>query len=159
MNNEQLDTLSKILKSNDLDYLAKEVSELMKFRDELCQYNGNLSIFEFGDIVIDSKNNVLSIVIGPFSIKRFNNPHTLSLNINKKSTNDLYLTASYSSEDEKYRVRYVNKSHLHKLDLELSRKEKKENDLETYCKKQCICDCSPQCSLWKYGKWKNIKNK
>lgn len=47
-----------------------------------------------------------------------------------------------------YRVRYVNYKYLKSLNIEPEKRP--VDDLDTFCNKQCIMECSEDCALWKY---------
>lgn len=49
---------------------------------------------------------------------------------------------------QQYRVRYVNYKYLKSLNIEPEKRP--VDDLDTFCNKQCIMECSEDCALWKY---------
>ena len=145
MEQKHLDQLVETLGIHDNRSLAKLVHNMRRMRDYVCQKN-IVTKFEFGDIVLDTKNKELGFVIGPFEI--YGNIDGVQSGQKQR----LYLVATFSRTDSKYRVRYVPDNFLESINLEPKESELRKNDLEMFCSNQCIMDCSSECLLWKYKK-------
>lgn len=161
MNNEQLELLAKVFDKTveDTEELAKFTNLVKNMRDFTCQRKG-LTSFEFGDLVIDVKNNELGFVIGPFAFDPVNVPKNLELDLRQVNDNRRsYLIVTLSKKEDKnkreFRCRYVMGKFLKPINIEARISEFWNNDLETHCQSQCFLECSSDCSLWKYRKKKD----
>ena len=71
------------------------------------------------------------------------------------TTRYIVLTITKCSDADtgmKTRIRYVNKNYLRKLEERIDTM----SDLDIFCSKQCIHDCSDLCALYKY---KRVRDK
>ena len=166
MKQEHLDLLAEVFNTNDNKVLAKYVNAVMRMRDLTCQRNG-LSKFEFGDLVINVRNNELGFVVGSFEFYSIDS-HTRWIKDDKMKESDkmlyqiIVLTQDTNLNDDNeggekwgFRCRYVTGKFLKPIELEQSASEIRQNDLKTHCESQCFMECGPACSLYKYLKKKN----
>lgn len=166
MKQEHLDLLAEVFNTSDNTELAKYVNTVMRMRDFTCQRN-RLSKFEFGDLVINVRNNELGFVVGPFEFSP-TEPSTRWINDNKMKESDkmlyqiIVLTQDFNLNGDneegnkwQFRCRYVTGKLLKPIELEQSASEIRQNDLKTHCESQCFMECGPACSLYKYLKQKN----
>lgn len=148
MEQKHLDRLVEILEIDDSRSLAKLVGNVIKMRDYVC-LRDRVAEYEFGDLVIDTRDKELGFIIGPFTI---DDDIKTAIERQKEQKHLIYLIVTYFNKDKKYRVRYVPDRFLEPINLEPKGSELRKNDLEMFCSNQCIMDCSSECLLWKYKK-------
>ena len=108
--------------------------------------------FEKGDLVYDSRTEEHGIVLGEMP-----DLETISSQISHKMTKRkdgetrryivLTITTDQENGEKRTRIRYVNR---HNLRLIVEKDRNTLTDLDKFCSKQCIQECSSLCSLYKY---------
>ncbi len=111
------------------------------------------NIFERGDLVYDSRTEEHGVVLGEMPNLDFlpsQVSHTMSKRIKEGETRKylvLTITTDQDTGKKRTRVRYVNR---HNLRLIVEKDRNTLSDLDKFCSRQCIQECSSLCSLYKY---------
>ena len=116
-------------------------------------------VFEVGDLVYDSRTEEHGVVLG--EKPDLENLPAQTSNITTKRTKVgetrtyivLTITTDQQTGQRKTRIRYVNR---HNLRL-IGEDRNTMTDLDKFCSKQCIQECSPVCSLYKYKRVKDTE--
>lgn len=105
--------------------------------------------FEQGDLVYDERNQEHGVVLGElpdFDLMPQQTSKVLSTKSRTRRYIVLTITTDQESGKKKARIRYANSHNLRLVPEERN----SMTDLDTFCSKQCIQECSSVCALYKY---------
>lgn len=165
MTEELLEKIKNYLRLYDVDEAIPIINQCIQARDNIFSRNTCTDPdFEVGSLVLDTRDGEIGFVVGPINMYGDISKPDVKLSygeINKKSTilivtrnTTIKDTSSYSSSN--FRVRYIKKEFLVPIKLENNSpyNPKTSNDLNEFCSKQCIMECTSECKLYKYKKKK-----
>jgi len=117
-----------------------------------------------GDLVYDEKNNepgILLAVKPPIEIGKHMEDKvaekSMLANIpiqtfpEANTCTVMTLSKDPTTGENMLRVRYTASSHLKRIE-EVREEVQTLTDLECHCQNECLLECDPECSLWKYRK-------
>ena len=105
--------------------------------------------FEQGDLVYDQRTEEHGVVLGEmpdFSLMHQQISKVLSTKSRTRRYIVLTVTTDQDTGEKKARIRYVNSHNLRLVPEDRN----SMTDLDTFCSKQCIQECSSVCALYKY---------
>ncbi len=128
-----------------------EIISLIKKCRRVLKMKADYGQFQYGDLVYDEKNNEHGIIIGEKPDIATIDEQLGILQSSRRTKTYLVLTITEDDsidEGKKTRIRYTNSRYLRSIPDSLE--DNSITDLELFCSKQCIMECSEDCILKKY---------
>ena len=130
---------------------CKKVLEMRKRPDPYDEY------FEAGDLVYDQRTEEHGVVLGEkpeLNILSYQLSHKMTSRKDCPEGDTIHyivltITTDQESGERKTRIRYVNRHNLRRVE-EHENIKSSMSDLDVFCSKQCIQECSSDCALYKY---------